>query len=92
MTAISPFLVVNAEEVLFDFLSGWTIVRVRVPRVDIDRAQGRALSANEASDLVRARMTEIGRALVDGYGLLEPVLKQPLAKPAQDWRTGGPAC
>lgn len=89
MTAISSFLVVNAEEVLFDFLSGQTIVRVRVQRSDIDRAQGRALSAGEALDLVRARMTAIGRVLVYGYGSLQPVLKLPLAEIAQDGSTGG---
>lgn len=88
MANISPFLVVNSDEVVFDFVSGRKIVRLRVRRSDIDQAQGRMLSASEASHLVRERMGAIGGALVHRKGSLASVLKLPLAAGKRDDRTG----
>lgn len=88
MANISPFLVVSADEVVFDFLSGRTIMRVRVRRSDIDQAQGRTLGASEASALVRARMGAIGGAMVQGKGSLASILGLPLAVGTRVDRTG----
>lgn len=80
MTTISPFLVVCADSVAFDYLSGSKIVRVRVQRELIDNCQGRRLSSHEASAIVRSRMPAIGRALVDRAGTIESALCPPLQR------------
>lgn len=88
MSYISPFLVVNADEVLFDHVAAGTIMRLRVPRPLIDQYQGRKLDAREAADLVRARMTDIGRAMDLGELELQAALSAPLLSDERA-QTGG---